>query len=145
MKIVPLDSLNAQYEMVPVATIAAHGTDGLGVIISGEHIRTDQALALDRSAIGSRRARCPGASSGGATPPCRAQFVEVNPQADGGAGQHRSFGKASDPASLALLEGRIRRPSAMGIDSHDIAVEAVMSGLRSIFVARRASRGGQVH
>ena len=37
-----------------------------------------------------------------------------------------SFGKATDPAVIALLEGRVRR-GAMVIASHDIAVEAVMA------------------
>jgi hypothetical protein len=37
-----------------------------------------------------------------------------------------SFGKAADPATVALLEGRVKR-GAMGIASHDIAVEGVMA------------------
>ena len=49
-----------------------------------------------------------------------------------------SFGKASDPAALALLEGRVRR-GVMGIASHDIAVEAVMA-IHNDLVAKGIAR-----
>ena len=58
VRVVPLDDSPTLTEMVPVATIATMALVELGVIASDEMpIPSDQALALDKVAQCSRRAR----------------------------------------------------------------------------------------
>ena len=97
----------------------------LGVIASDETpSASDQALAPDKAASVHAALDAQGLVWWDGTAVPRA-FVEEYVKLTA-AQASTSFGKASDPASLALLEGRIRR-GAMGIASHDIAVEAVMA------------------
>jgi hypothetical protein len=123
--VVPLDDRPTLTEMVPVATIATMALVELGVIASDEPASpTDQALALDK--VASVHAALDAMAvvwwDGTAVP--RA-FVEEYVKLTA-AQAASSFGKAADPATVALLEGRVRR-GAMGIASHDIAVEGVMA------------------
>ena len=123
--VVPLDDRPTLTEMVPVATIATMALVELGVIASDETpIPSDQALALDKVASVHAALDAQGVVwwTGAAIP--RA-FVEEYTKLTA-AQASSSFGKASDPAALALLEGRVRR-GAMVIASHDIAVEVVMA------------------
>ena len=123
--VVPLDDRPTLTEMVPVATIATMALTELGVIASDETpSATDQALALDKVASVHAALDAQGLVWWDGTAVPRA-FVEEYVKLTA-AQASTSFGKASDPASLALLEGRIRR-GVMGIASHDIAVEAVMA------------------
>jgi hypothetical protein len=123
--VVPLDDRPTLTELLPAATIATMALVELGVIASDETpIPSDQALALDKVASVHAALDAQGIVwwTGAAIP--RA-FVEEYTKLTA-AHASSSFGKASDPAALALLEGRIRR-GAMVIASHDIAVEAVMA------------------
>jgi hypothetical protein len=122
--VVPLDDRPTMTEMVPVATIATMALVELGVIDDEPPSPTDQALALDK--VASVHAALDAMAvvwwDGTAVP--RA-FVEEYTKLTA-AQAASSFGKAADPATVALLEGRVRR-GAMGIASHDIAVEGVMA------------------
>ena len=123
--VVPLDDRPTMTEMVPVATVATMALVELGVIASDEPPSpTDQALALDK--VASVHAALDAMAvvwwDGTAVP--RA-FVEEYVKLTA-AQAASSFGKAADPATVALLEGRVKR-GAMGIASHDIAVEGVMA------------------
>ena len=123
--VVPLDDRPVLTELVPAATIATMALVELGVIASDETpIPSDQALALDKVASVHAALDAQGMVwwTGAAIP--RA-FVEEYTKLTA-AHASSSFGKASDPAALALLEGRVRR-GAMVIASHDIAAEAVMA------------------
>ena len=123
--VVPLDDRPTLTEMIPVATIATMALTELGVIASDETpSASDQALALDKVASVHAALDAQGLVWWDGTAVPRA-FVEEYTKLTA-AQASTSFGKASDPASLALLEGRIRR-GVMGISSHDIAVEAVMA------------------
>ena len=123
--VVPLDDRPTLIEMVPVATIATMALTELGVIASDETpSASDQALALDKVASVHAALDAQGLVWWDGTAVPRA-FVEEYTKLTA-AQASTSFGKASDPASLTLLEGRIRR-GVMGIASHDIAVEAVMA------------------
>ena len=123
--VVPLDDRPTLTEMVPVATIATMALVELGVIASDETpLASDQALALDK--VASVHAALDAMAlvwwDGTAVPRAFVEeFVKLM-----AAAASSSFGKATDPAALALLEGRVRR-GVMGIASHDIAVEAVMA------------------
>ena len=123
--VVPLDDRPTLTELVPVATIATMALVELGVIASEETpLASDQALALDK--VASVHAALDAMAlvwwDGTAVPRAFVEeFVKLT-----AAHASSSFGKASDPAALALLEGRVRR-GVMGIASHDIAVEAVMA------------------
>lgn len=123
--VVPLDDRPTMTEMVPVATIATMALVELGVIASDETPSvTDQALALDK--VASVHAALDAQAlvwwDGTAVP--RAFVEEYTKLAAGQAAS--SFGKATDPTVVTMLEGRIRR-GTMGIASHDIATEAVMA------------------
>jgi len=97
----------------------------LGVIASDETpLASDQALALDKVASVHAALDAQGVVWWDGTAVPRAFTEELVKLVAAQASS--SFGKASDPAALALLEGRIRR-GAMVIASHDIAVEAVMA------------------
>jgi hypothetical protein len=123
--VVPLDDRPTLTEMIPSATIATMALVELGVIASDETpLPSDQALALDK--VASVHAALDAQAlvwwDGTAVP--RAFVEEFTKLAAAAAAS--SFGKATDPAVIALLEGRVRR-GVMGIASHDIAVEAVMA------------------
>jgi hypothetical protein len=110
--------------MVPVATIATMALVELGVIASDETpIPSDQALALDKVASVHAALDAQGVIWWDGTAVPRAfveEFVKLT------AGQMAtSFGKASDPAALALLEARVRK-GAMVLSADDNAVQAVM-------------------
>jgi len=123
--VVPLDDRPTLTEMVPVAAIATMALTELGVIASDETpSASDQALALDKVASVHAALDAQGLVWWDGTAVPRAfveEFVKLV-----AAAASSSFGKATDPAVIALLEGRVRR-GAMGIASHDIAVEAVMA------------------
>jgi hypothetical protein len=123
--VVPLDDRPVMTEMVPVATIATMALVELGVIASDETpLPSDQALALDKVASVHAALDAQAMVWWDTTAVPRAfteEYVKLT------AGQAASsFGKTVDPASVALFEGRVRR-GAMGIASHDIAVEAVLA------------------
>jgi len=123
--VVPLDDRPTLTEMVPVATIATMALVELGVIASDETpIPSDQALALDKVASVHAALDAQGVVWWDGTAVPRAfteEFVKLT-----AAQMATSFGKAVDPAVVALLEARVRH-GAMVIASHDIAVEAVMA------------------
>jgi len=123
--VVPLDDRPTLTELVHAATIATMALVELGVIASDETpIPSDQALALDKVASVHAALDAQGVVWWDGTAVPRAFTEELVKLVAAQASS--SFGKASDPAALALLEGRIRR-GAMVIASHDIAVEAVMA------------------
>ena len=123
--VVPLDDRPTLTELVPAATIATMALVELGVIASDETpLASDQALALDKVASVHAALDAQGVVWWDGTAVPRAFTEELVKLVAAQASS--SFGKASDPAALALLEGRIRR-GAMVIASHDIAVEAVMA------------------
>jgi hypothetical protein len=110
--------------MVGAATIATMALVELGVIASDEvPLASDQALALDKVASVHAALDAQGVVWWDGTAVPRAfveEFVKLT------AGQMAtSFGKASDPAALALLEARVRR-GAMVLSADDNAVQAVM-------------------
>jgi hypothetical protein len=123
--VVPLDDRPTMTEMVPVATIATMALVELGVIASDETpLASDQALALDKVASVHAGLDAQALVWWDATAVPRAFVEEYTKLA--AAQMASSFGKAADPSLVALLEGRVRR-GAMGIASHDIAVEGVMA------------------
>jgi hypothetical protein len=123
--VVPLDDRPTMTEMVPVATIATMALVELGVIASDESPSpTDQALALDKVASVHAALDAQAMVWWDATAVPRAFVEEYTKLA--AAQMASSFGKVVDPANVALFEGRVRR-GAMGIASHDIAVEGVMA------------------
>ena len=135
--VVPLDDRPVLTELVPAATIATMALVELGVIASDETpIPSDQALALDKVASVHAALDAQGMVwwTGAAIPRAFVEeFVKLT------AGQAASsFGKAIDPATVAMFEGRIRR-GVMGISSHDIAVEAVMA-IHNDLVAKGIAR-----
>ena len=123
--VVPLDDRPVLTELVPFPTIATGALVELGVIASDETpIPSDQALALDKVNSVHAALDAQGVVWWAGTTVPRAfveEFVKLT-----AAQLATSFGKAVDPAVVALLEGRIRR-GAMVIASHDIAVESVMA------------------
>jgi len=124
VRVVPLDDSPTLTEMVPVATIATMALVELGVIASDETpLASDQALALDKVASVHAALDAQGVVwwDGAAVP--RAFVEEFTKLA---AGQMASsFGKAVDPAVLALLEARVRK-GAMVLSADDNANQAVM-------------------
>ena len=126
VRIVPLDDSPTLTEMVPVATIATAALVELGVIASDETpIPSDQALMLDKVALGTCRARCPG----GGLVAGRHRAARVHRgihQAHRGNGWVSSFGKAIDPAIVALLEARVRK-GAMVLSADTNAQQAVQA------------------
>jgi len=111
-------------EMIPVATIATMALVELGVIASDEvPLASDQALALDKVASVHAALDAQGVVWWDGTAVPRAFTEEFTKLA---AGQMAtSFGKASDPAALALLEARVRK-GAMVLSADDNAAQAVM-------------------
>jgi hypothetical protein len=124
VRVVPLDDSPVLTELVPVATIATMALVELGVIASDETpIPSDQALALDKVASVHAALDAQGVIWWDATAVPRAFVEEFTKLA---AGQMASsFGKAVDPAVLALLEARVRK-GAMVLSADDNAVRAVM-------------------
>jgi hypothetical protein len=123
--VVPIDDSPQFNERVPASTIATMALVELGVIASDEPpIASDQTLALDKllsvhAALDAQRLVWWDSSA------IPRAFVEEYVKLTA-AQAASSFGKAVDPATVALFEGRVRR-GAMGISSHDLAVEAVMA------------------
>jgi hypothetical protein len=123
--VVPLDDSPQFNERVPASIIATMALVELGVIASDEPpIASDQSLALDKllsvhAALDAQRLVWWDSSA------IPRAFVEDYVKLTA-AQAASSFGKAADPATVALFEGRVRR-GAMGISSHDIAVEGVMA------------------
>lgn len=124
VRVVPLDDSPTLTEMVPVATIATMALVELGVIASDETpLASDQALALDKVASVHAALDAQGVVWWDGTAVPRA-FVEEYVKLTAGQ-MATSFGKASDPAALALLEARVRK-GAMVISADDNAQQAVM-------------------
>ena len=123
--VVPIDDSPQFNERVPASTIATMALVELGVIASDEPPSDlDQALALDKVASVHAALDAQAMVWWDATAVPRA-FVEEYTKLTA-AQAASSFGKGADPATVALFEGRVRR-GAMGIASHDLAVEAVMA------------------
>jgi len=124
VRVVPLDDSPTLTEMIPVATIATMALVELGVIASDETpLASDQALALDKVASVHAALDAQGVVwwDGAAVP--RAFTEEYTKLTAGQVAS--SFGKASDPAALALLEARVRK-GAMVLSADDNANQAVM-------------------
>ena len=123
--VVPLDDRPVLTEMVAVVNIALAALVELGVI-AAEETPSSADLTFMQERVASVHAALDAQGivwwTGDAVP--RAFAEEYTKLAASMAAS--SFGKTTDPALVALLEGRIRR-GAMGISSHDIAVEAVMA------------------
>jgi len=123
--------------MVPVATIATMALVELGVIASDETpIPSDQALAVDKVASVHAALDAQGVIWWDATAVPRAfteEFVKLT-----AAQASSSFGKAGDPALVALLEARVRK-GAMVLSADDNAVQAVM-GVHQDLVMRGIAR-----
>ena len=133
--VVPLDDRPTLTEMVPVATIATMALVELGIIASDEApIPSDQALALDKVASVHAALDAQGLVWWDGTAIPRAfveEFVKlVAAQASS------SFGKATDPAALALLEGR----GAPRRDGHRVARHRGGSGHGGAYRPRRERR-----
>lgn len=125
VRVVPLDDSPTLTEMVPAATIATSALVELGVIASDETpIPSDQALMLDkvRSVHASLDAQGVVWWSADAMP--RAFAEEFTKLAAAYAAS--SFGKAVDPAVVALLEGRVRK-GVMVLSADDNAQQAVQA------------------
>ena len=106
VRVVPLDDSPDLTELVPVATIATMALVELGVIASDETpIPSDQALAFDKVASVHAALDAQGVVWWNGTAVPRA-FVEEYTKLTA-AQTSSSFGKASDPAALALLEARV--------------------------------------
>ena len=128
--VVPLDDLlNDAYGTLscpPRPPIATMALVELGVIASDETpIPSDQAPGARQGGLGARGARC---ARDGLVDRCRHPSGVRGGihEADQPPTRRPASTRRSDPAALALLEGRVRR-GAMVIASHDIAVEAVLA------------------
>jgi hypothetical protein len=123
VRIVPLDDSPTLTEMVPVETIATMALVELGVIASDEvPLESDKNLAMDKVVSVHAALDAQGVVwwDGEVPRAFTEEYVKLT------AGQMAtSFGKASDPAALALLEARVRR-GAMVLSADDNAVQAVM-------------------
>ena len=125
MRIVPLDDSPTLTEMVPFATIATAALIELGVIASDETpIPSDQALMLDKVASVHAALDAQGVVwwPVGSIP--RAFTEEYTKLTAAMAGS--SFGKAIDPAIVALLEARVRK-GAMVLSADNNAQQAVQA------------------
>jgi hypothetical protein len=123
VRIVPLDDSPTLTEMVPVETIATMALVELGVIASDEvPLESDKNLAMDKVVSVHAALDAQGVVwwDGEVPRAFTEEYVKLT------AGQMASsFGKASDPAALALLEARVRR-GAMVLSADDNAAQAVM-------------------
>ena len=125
VRIVPLDDSPTLTEMVPFDTIATAALVELGVIASDETpIPTDQALMLDKVASVHAALDAQGVVWWAAGSVPRA-FVEDYAKLTA-AQAASSFGKAVDPAIVAMLEGRIRK-GVMVLSADDNAQQAVQA------------------
>jgi hypothetical protein len=125
VRIVPVDDSPTLTEMVPFATIATAALVELGVIASDETpIPSDQALMLDKVASVHAALDAQGVVwwPSGSVP--RAFVDEYTKLTAAMAGS--SFGKAIDPAMVALLEARVRK-GAMVLSADDNAQQAVQA------------------
>jgi hypothetical protein len=125
VRVVPLDDSPTMTELVPAATIATAALVELGVIASDETpSASDQALMVDKVASVHAALDAQGIVwwSGDAMP--RAFVEEYTKLAAGMAAS--SFGKAADPAVIAMLEARVRK-GAMVLSADDNANQAVLS------------------
>ena len=140
VRIVPLDDSPTLTEMVPFATIATNALIELGVIASDETpIPSDQALMLDKVASVHAALDAQGVVwwPVGSVP--RAFTEEYTKLTAAMAGS--SFGKAIDPAMVALLEARVRKGAmVLSADSNaQQAVQAVHDDLVTRGIARWTS------
>jgi hypothetical protein len=123
VRVVPLDDSPTLTEMVPVETIATMALVELGVIASDEvPLESDKNLAMDKVVSVHAALDAQGVVwwDGEVPRAFTEEYVKLT------AGQMASsFGKASDPAALALLEARVRR-GAMVLSADDNAAQAVM-------------------
>jgi len=123
--VVPLDDRPVLTEMVDVVNIALAALVELGVI-AAEETPSSADLTFMQERVASVHAALDAQGlvwwEGSSVPRFCAEEVTKLAAAQAAS----AFGKTTDPALVALLEGRIRR-GAMGISSHDIAVEAVMA------------------
>jgi hypothetical protein len=125
VRVVPLDDSPTLTETVPVATIATAALIELGVIASDETpIPSDQALMLDKVASVHAALDAQGVVwwTGDAIP--RAFMEEYVKLTAAMAGS--SFGKAIDPAMVALLEARVRK-GVMVLSADTNAQQAVQA------------------
>jgi hypothetical protein len=125
VRIVPLDDSPTLVERVLVETIATMALVELGVIASDEPpLPSDQALALDKVASVHAALDAQGVVwwDGAAVPRAfTEEYVKLV-----AAQMASSFGKAVDPANVALLEARVRK-GAMVISADDNANQAVQA------------------
>jgi hypothetical protein len=125
VRIVPLDDSPTLTEMVPVATIATNALVELGVIASDETpAPLDQALMLDKVASVHGALDAQGLVWWDGTAVPRA-FVEEYTKLAAAQGA-TSFGKAADPANVAMLEARVRK-GVMLLSADDNANQAVQA------------------
>src|SRR4029077_242633 len=125
VRVVPLDDSPTLTEMVPAATLATAALVELGVIASDETpSASDQALMLDKVASVHASLDAQGVVWWDSTAMPRA-FAEEYTKLAAAYGAS-SFGKATDPAVVALLEGRVRK-GAMVLSADDNAQQAVQS------------------
>ena len=137
VRVVPLDDSPTLTEMVPAVTIATGALVELGVIASDETpIPSDQALVLDKVASVHAALDAQGVVwwTGDAMP--RAFAEEYTKLVAAMAAS--SFGKAVDPAVVALLEARVRK-GAMVLSADDNAQQAVQ-GVHDDLVMRGIAR-----
>jgi len=125
VRVVPLDDSPTLTERVPVATIATMVLVELGIIASDETpLPSDQALALDKLTSVHAALDAEGVVWWDATAIPRA-FVEEYTKL-GAAQAASSFGKASSPEAVAMLEARVRK-GAMVLSADDNAQQAVQA------------------
>jgi hypothetical protein len=125
VRVVPVDDSPTLTEMVPVATIATAALVELGVIASDETpLPSDQALMLDKVASVHAALDAQGVVwwASGSVP--RAFTEEYTKLTAAMAGS--SFGKAIDPAMVAMLEARVRK-GAMVLSADTNAQQAVQA------------------
>ena len=140
VRIVPLDDSPVLTEMVPFDTIATAALVELGVIASDETpIPTDQALMLDKVVSVHAALDAQGVVWWPAGTAPRA-FVEDYTKLTA-AQAASSFGKAVDPAIVAMLEGRIRKGVVVlsADDNAQQAAQAVHDDLVMRGIARWSS------
>jgi hypothetical protein len=125
VRIVPLDDSPTLTEMVAAATIATAALVELGVIASDETPSpTDQALMVDKVASVHAALDAQGVVWWDGTAMPRAFTEEYTKLAAAQAAS--SFGKAVDPAMVALLEARVKKGAAV-LSSDDNANQAVLA------------------
>ena len=125
VRVVPLDDSPTLTEMVPAATLATAALVELGVIAADETPSpSDQALMLDKVASVHASLDAQGVVWWDSTAMPRAFAEEYTKLAAAYAAS--SFGKATDPAVVALLEGRVRK-GAMVLSADDNAQQAVQA------------------